>query len=141
MIESKIDAGLLRSYSETEYTTHGDEPLTLKVGKVCTALAAMHKRHRIDCSAFITACNPLGNEVGDTANAERHAELGRELGRRSLANIEGVGEHPSNQRPGEASYLIFGLTLEAAKTLGTRLEQNAIVWAGVDAVPQLVLLR
>ena len=44
-------------------------------------------------------------------------------------------------RTGEASYLIFGLTLEAAKMLGMRLEQNAIVWAGVDAVPQLILLR
>ena len=31
--------------------------------------------------------------------------------------------------------------VEAAKALGTRLEQNAIVWAGGDAVPQLILLR
>ena len=33
--------------------------------------------------------------------------------------------------------MILGLTLEAAKALGTRLEQNAIVWAGGDAgLPQ-----
>ena len=67
--------------------------------------------------------------------------MGRELGQRSLACVEGTGQHPSNRWPGEASYLIFGLTLEATKTLGTRLEQNAIVWKGTDAVPQLVLLR
>ena len=113
----------------------------MEVGKVCSALAAMHKRHRVDGSAFVTACNPLGEDIGEAANAERHADLGRELGHRSLANIEGIGEHPFNGHPGEASYLIFGLTLEAAKTLGARLEQNAIIWSGVDAVPQLVLLR
>ena len=36
---------------------------------------------------------------------------------------------------------MVGLAQEAAKALGTRLEQNAIVWAGGDAVPQLILLR
>ena len=140
-MESKIDAGLQQSYRETEYKVHGDKPFTMQVGQTCPALVAMHKHHRVDCSAFITACNPLGETIGDLANAERHADLGRELGHRSLAKIEGIGEHPSNQWPGEASYLIFGLTLEAARTLGTRLEQNAIVWTDADAAPQLVLLR
>jgi len=36
---------------------------------------------------------------------------------------------------------VYGLTLEAAKTLGSRLEQNAFVCNGADAVPQLILLR
>ena len=95
----------------------------------------------MDCSAYITALNPFSRALDVAANAERHAALGRELEQRSLASIEGLGQHPSNQWPGEASYLVFGLTLEAAKTLGTRLEQNAIVMAGADAVPQLILLR
>lgn len=33
------------------------------------------------------------------------------------------------------------ISLEAAKELGARYEQNAIVWAGADAMPQLILLR
>ena len=41
----------------------------------------------------------------------------------------------------EESFLVYGLTLEAAKALGTRLEQNAFIWSGEDAVPQLILLR
>ncbi len=131
----------MQAFRETEYRASADEPFTLKVGEACPALAAAHKRHRVDCSAYITACNPLSQILDDEANAERHATLGRELARRSLATIEGIGQHPSNQWRGEPSYLIFGLTLEAAKTLGTRLEQNAIVWTGADAVPQLILLR
>ncbi len=141
MFESIIDAATVQAFRETEYRVHGDEPFTLKVGETCLALVAAHKRHRVDCSAYITALNPYSQILADEANAERHAALGREIGQRSLASIEGIGEHPSNQWPGEASYLIFGLTLEAAKTLGTRLDQNAIVWTGADAVPQLILLR
>ena len=141
LFESIIDADTLQTFRGTEYRVHGDEPFTLKVGEVCPALAAVHKRHRVDCSAYITAFNPFSQILDDKANAERHAALGQELGRRSLASIEGIGRHPSNQWPGEPSYLVFGLTLVAAKTLGTRLEQNAIVWTGTDAVPQLILLR
>lgn len=141
MFETSIDASTANAFRETEYRVHGDEPFTLKVGEVCPALAAVHKRHRVDCSAYITAFNPFSQILDDKANAERHAALGQELGRRSLASIEGIGRHPSNQWPGEPSYLVFGLTLVAAKTLGTRLEQNAIVWTGTDAVPQLILLR
>ncbi|MBC7379582.1 MAG: DUF3293 domain-containing protein [Burkholderiaceae bacterium] len=141
IIESIIDAGLQQSYRKTRYKVFGDKPLTLKVGEACPALAALHKRHCVDCSAFITACNPFGEDAGDIVNAERHADLGRELGHRSLASIEGLGEHPTNGWSGEASYVVFGLTLEAAKTLGSRLEQNAIVWTGADCVPELVLLR
>ena len=141
LFESIIDAAMVQAYRETEYRVHGDGPFTLQIGEASAALAAAHKRHRVDCSAYITALNPFSRALDVAANAERHAALGRELEQRSLASIEGVGQHPSNQWPGEASYLVFGLTLEAAKTLGTRREQNAIVWAGADAVPQLILLR
>ena len=139
--ESIIDAATVRAYRETDYKAHGDHPFTLRVGETCPALAAAHKHHRVDCSAYITACNPLSQLLDDQANAKLHANLGHELGQRSLASIEGIGQHPSNPWRGEASYLIFGLTLEAATTLGRRLEQNAIVWTGADAVPQLILLR
>lgn len=141
MPESIIDAAVLQAFRETEYRVGGEEPFILRVGETAPALAAAHKRHRVDCSAFVTACNPYSQSLDDCENAKRHAALGIELAQRSLSSVEGIGQHTSNQWPGEASYLIFGLTLEAAKTLGTRLEQNAIVWSGADAVPQLILLR
>lgn len=36
--------------------------------------------------------------------------------------------------------LVLGLALEAAKSLGNAYEQNAVIWCGADAVPNLVLL-
>ena len=139
--DSVIDAGLIQAFRETHYQVHGAEPFTLRVDEPSAALAAAHKRLPSDCSAFITACNPFSEGVGAASNAQLHADLGLELARRSLAYIEGIGQHPSNRWPGEASYLVFGLKLEAAKTLGRTLRQNAIVWSDADAVPRLILLR
>ena len=141
MSETIIDSAMNQAYQETEYRVQGDEPFTLRVGQASKVLAILQKRLRVDCSAYITACNPYSQQLDDATNMQRHAELGRELRQRSLIAFEGVGQHPSNQWLGEVSYLILGLTLEAAKVLGSRLEQNAIVWSGADAVPQLILLR
>lgn len=139
--ESIIDAATLQAYRDTEYRVHANEPFTLSIGEACPALAAAHKNCRSDCSAFITAFNPFSQALDDAIHAKRHADLGRELKQRSLSYLEGLGKHPSNQWPGEVSCLIFGLGLEAAKTLGSRFDQNAIVWSGADATPQLILLR
>ncbi|MCV2353996.1 DUF3293 domain-containing protein [Paucibacter sp. B2R-40] len=141
MFESIIGSGLVQAYRETEYKVHGDETFTLKVEEASPALAAAHKLHGCDCSAYITAWNPLGEDQEIEVNTQRNAGLAAELAQLSLASIEGIGQHPTNQRPGEASYLIFGLTLPEAKALGESYAQNAIVWSGANAVPQLIMLR
>lgn len=141
MSESIIDAETAQAYRETEYRVHGDEPFTLRVGEMSLALGAAQRLRRVDCSAFVTAYNPFSQTLNEHANAARHEALRLEIDRRGHDYVAGIGQHPSNQWPGEASYLIFGLSLEAAKELGIQLEQNAIIWAGADAVPQLILLR
>lgn len=138
---SAIDPATVQAYLETEYRVHGASGFTLRVGQASADLLVAHKRQKVACSAFLTACNPLSEAFDAAANAERQAALAKELARRSLVFLPGIGQHPSNAWPGEESFLVFGLTLEAAKVLGSRFEQNAIVWSGADAVPQLILLR
>ncbi|CAM5788508.1 MAG: DUF3293 domain-containing protein [Burkholderiales bacterium] len=138
---SIIDPGTIQAYRETEYRVLGGQPFTLRVGKVCADLLAAHKLHQVDGSAFLTACNPFSQRSGDAANANRQAELAAELTRRGLTFAPGIGQHPSNDWPGEDGSLVFGLDLEAAKALGARFEQNALIWSGADGVPQLILLR
>lgn len=104
------------------------------------ALLACHKRNRVECSAFITALNPLSQQLSAQENEERHQALMAEIKSQSLSFLPGKGKHPSNNWPAEQSVLVLGLSLEAAKTLGRRFEQNAVVWAGRDGVPELVLL-
>jgi hypothetical protein len=81
-----LPPGLVQAYRETHYRVLGDDGFTLTIDVPSPELARVHRRHGVDSSAFLTACNPLCD-------------------------------------------------------LGTRFEQNAIVWAGADAVPRLVLLR
>ena len=138
---SAIDPPTLQAYLETDYRVHGEPGFTLRVGRASAELLAAHKRRRTDCSAFLTACNPFSQPLDAAANAARQAALAKELSGRSLAFLPGVGQHPSNGWQGEDCFLVFGLTLEAAKALGMRLEQNGLVWSGADAVPQLILLR
>ena len=139
--DSQIHAATIQAYLQTEFHVFGNSPMTLRIGEACTGLADLHVASRVDCSAFITACNPFSAQFSDADNAERQAALALELRRRSLLFVDGLGQHSSNDWLGEPSHLVLGLTLEAAKTLGRRLEQNAIVWSGADVVPQLVLLR
>lgn len=139
--DSSIPRDTIQAYLETHYRVHGDTPTTLKIDESNPALAMLHAAHRVECSAFITACNPFSQDSSDELNAARQKVLADELQQRGLRYIDGIGQHPSNNWPGEASFLVFGLSLEAAKALGTQSGQNAIVWSGANATPQLVLLR
>ena len=138
---SVIDPRVIQAYLETEYRVHGEPHFTLRVGQASADLLFAHQRQRVDCSVYLTAWNPFSKSTDDVSNVARQAELAEELSRRGLMFLPGVGQHPSNGWPGEDSFLVFGLTLEAAKALGTRLEQNGFVWSSANAVPQLILLR
>lgn len=140
-MQSELDASLINAYRETEYRVTQDHPLVLRVDVPSLELAAIYEAKGATCAAFITACNPFSRELSDADNAMRQAELAAELRRRSLSSFKGVGQHPSGDWPGEPSFLVLGLALEAAKSLGKAYEQNAVIWCGPDAVPSLVLLR
>ena len=138
---SAIDPHTIQAYLETEYRVLGMSAVALKVGQTSTELLAAHKHHGVDCSAFLTACNPFSQVLDADANTARQQALANELTRDGFAFVEGVGQHPSNLWPGEESFLVFGLSLADAKTLGARLEQNGFIWSGADGTPQLILLK
>ena len=139
--DSVIDPVIIQAYLETQFRIHGDVTFALQIGMASPDLLSLYGQHNVDCAAFLTGCNPFSREVSEPENRERQKSLATELTRRSLSFLEGIGQHPSNNWPGEESFLVLGLNLEAAKTLGERFEQNAIVWCGTDGVPQLIVLR
>jgi hypothetical protein len=141
MNESELDPQLLQAYRETHYQVHAPEPFTLHIGQASSELSALHRTHGVKCSAFITAFSPYSQQLSKAENEARQEDFRGELKRRSLRFYEGLGQHPSGNWPGEPSFLVLGLSLEAAKVMGVRLQQNALVWAGVDAVADLVVLR
>ena len=136
-----IDASTVQAYLETDYTVHTQTPFALHIGELSTQLASLHRAHGVNCSAFITAWNPHSEVTDAQANAQHQQALLQHIHELSLQALPGVGQHPSNQWPGEESYLVLGLDLPHAKEIGNQFRQNAIVWAGADAVPALILLR
>lgn len=136
-----IGGGLVQAYLETEYRVHGEPPVLLKIGEVSAALAGLHQAHGVHSSAFITAWNPFSRRLSDEENRARQATLELETRTQGWETLAGIGEHPSNQWKGEASVLVLGVSRTHAEAIGMRYEQNAIVWCGSDAMPELVLLR
>lgn len=140
MLTSVIDKDTVKAYQETHYKVEGDTPMTLLVGTANNALAALHEATQVESSAFVTACNPFSKPFAPAANAQRQEALAQELTQLGFKFIDAIGQHPASEWV-EPSFLALGLSLEAAKELGSRYEQSAIIWVGSDAVPQLVLLR
>lgn len=139
-----LDEGLVQAYLHTHYRIHPSdttEGFTLRIGVASEALRALMSHFHRPSAVFITAYNPLGQALSDADNQVRHRLLAQELAQRSFPHWAGVGEGDAGDWPGEESFLALGLELAAAQRLGAAHEQNAVVWAGPDAVPKLVLLR
>ncbi len=139
--ESTLPPALIQAYRETDYRVLAEPPFVLTVGMASLKLIRLYQAHKVACAAFVTAFNPFSQELTADENHCRQAELAKELTRRGLEFVEGVGQHPSGNWPGEPSFLVFGLKLEAAKSLGISFDQNAIIWCGADCVPDLILLK
>ena len=141
MIRTAIPNDIVQAYLETDYRVHAEPAFTLRVGVQSAELMALHKSLGKVCSTFITAWNPWSKQLGRLDNKALNAALLKELDHLGLTYTEGVGQHPSNAWPGEESFLVFGLPLDESKALGSRYEQNALIWCGEDATPQVILLK
>jgi hypothetical protein len=142
MAQTEISEEKIKAYGATHYRAgSGSDALVLRIGQHSPALALHYAGNGVDCALFITAFNPFGQEQDDAANQTAHARLGEQLRDVSDHVFEGDGADPSGQWPAERSYLAFGIDADAARVLGRRFQQDAVVWIGKDAVPQLLLLR
>lgn len=138
--DSTLPAELLQAFAETDYIVHHEPPFTMNIGQPCPELKALMAEHNALCAAFITAWNPFSQQLSAKQNEDRQQALLAELKRRGLKFIEGIGQHPSNNWPGEPSVLVLDLEKEVARLLAFHLEQHALVWIPRDAVPTLICL-
>jgi len=138
---STIDEATLLAYLRCHYRVLGEAPFTLRIGERSEALAALHERLRCECAAFLTAWNPRGELHAEAANHAAQDALMRDIGTRGYACIPGVGVDPGGHWRGEDSVLVPAMGLAEAMLIADSCGQNALVWAGPDARPQLILRR
>ena len=141
MARTEISEEKIKAYEDTNYRADsGDAALVLRIGQHSPELALLYKQNGCDCAVFITAFNPWGRKQDESANNDAHARLGKQLRADSQQVVEGVGADPTEKWK-EKSYLAFGIDVDAARELGRSFQQDAVVWIGKDAIPQLLLLR
>ena len=131
---------LIDAYRSTHYRVTGvGQPFVLTIGRHSAELAALHTRHGVSCSAFLTAWNPRSHPTGMADNRTSQARMAAELRKLRYPLIDAIGESPDGAWS-EDSIVILGLDRAAATAIGRRYGQIAMVWSGADAVPELVLL-
>ncbi len=136
-----ISVALVAAYRTTDYRVDLEGgTFTLRVGEYSPELARLLATTTLSSAGFITAYNPYSIARNDAENRAAHASLRDSCAAMGLRIIDGVGVGRTGDWPGEASLLVLGLDLAAAQRLGEDFGQNAIIWVGSDAVPQLILL-
>jgi len=142
MSETLIAADKIRAYRATDYRLgHTAQDIVLAPGLRSDRLFELFSANGVECGAFLTAYNPRGNQKSVTENEQAHVLLAAALAERGLDSIEGSGSEPGSDWSAEKSYFAFGLSRDEAIAFGRKFDQDAIVWVGKHAVPELVLLR
>jgi hypothetical protein len=138
--ESKIPVRTIAAYRSTNYGVNAASGFILNVDQPSPNLVRLHQKHQVTCSAYITAYNPFSNTLTQSENESRHQKLLSIVKAKKLAYYEGEGQGLDCDWR-EKSLLILGLDLATAKQIGNDFEQNAVIWADANGVPQLILLR
>jgi hypothetical protein len=142
MAESSLPEEVIRAYQGARYRVESaGQAFILYLDRPTPELKSLLKRRPKSGACFLTAYNPYGKILSEEENHEAHLAFVEELKKSKLVFFEGVGEDPAGLWKSEPSFLVLGFSLEEAKAWGERLRQNAVVWAGADAVARLVLLR
>lgn len=130
---------LLEAYKATTYFV--DLPtgrVALRIGELAPELNDLMIEHEVGSWAFITACNPLSEQLPAKENSKRLDNLGKELEERGLESFPGEGVGDSGAWPCERSYFVLGMNLEEASALGRAYGQHAIVFGRFNKPAQLV---
>lgn len=138
---TEIPRELIMAYETTDFRVLEPQEFTLRIGQHSTELQSLYVELSVKCAGYLTAWNPFSKEASELDNEHAQRQLLRQLSLEGFPALNALGIDPSGDWPGEESVLVPGLSLDRAKSLGSEFGQNAIVWAGPDAVPQLVLLR
>lgn len=140
--KSVIPTNLIYAYRVAHYSFETDaDPIQFAIGQFCPTLADLFTELCRSTALCITAYNPFGQELGDAQNEVASEELRNVLAELDSPFFPALGKAPDGSWGPEPGYMVFGVTCARAKRLGSRFRQNAIVWVGPSAVPELLLLR
>ncbi len=140
-LSTAIEPDLLDIYKNSEYRVFGDAPFVMRIGLACPPLQDLLARHAVLGACFVSAYNPRSEQRSHQENEMAQDRLRHEVRTAGWSFVEGVGEDPQGHCPGEPCLLVLGVSRQESLELGRRYGQNAVLWAGMDGIPDLVLTR
>jgi len=142
MVETQIAADKIRAYRASDCRIDFFcEAIVLQPGLRSAQVAQLFALHAVTCGAFITAYNPQGAQRSTAENEQAHQQLLTHIESQGFRCLEGEGSEAGTDWPAEKSCFALGLGRSDAIKIGGLFGQDAIVWVGETAVPELVLLR
>jgi hypothetical protein len=141
---SGIDPAKIAAYQDTDYVVRvRSGHFVLRIGQVSPELQALYAETGKSSALFITAFNPEGALQADMLNEAAHDALRNALSVLTDVLFEGEGRGTEDNAgwPAEKSFLALGIDQEESARLGRQFRQDAVVRAGPDGVPQLLILR
>ena len=129
---------LLKAYQNTHYTT--DIGITLFFGTSAPALDELLTKRGANCAAYITAWNPLSEELNLQQNRVRNQQLLADLHHTIEPSniISGIGKDPTGVWAGEESFLVLGISKGLIHQLALKYGQNAYVYYHIGKNAELI---
>ena len=128
------------AYRNTRYEARlKNETAIIRVGMHCQTLDSICEEHAVSSWAFITACNPLSQELTDADNQHRQQLLKSLLVAGGYLHYEGSGVGESGDWPPEPSFLILGMDRHKAMAYAQVFDQHAICYGEPGGEAQLLV--
>jgi hypothetical protein len=142
MAQTEIAPDKIAAYHSTRYRVgSGVNAITLRIGQYAPQLQAIFDAAGCPCAVVITAHNPFGATCDPDTNVAAHQRLGEHLRALAPMVLDAEGADPTGAWPPEPSFFALGINEETARLLGIRYRQDAVLWVGANAIPELLLLR
>lgn len=140
--QTQISKTIINAYYNAHYRVTGaGKEFVMRPKRKSEDLAVLMKKYDVQSAAFLTAYNPFSVVIKEPQNVRANKAMAVDLKKTGLKFFKGSGEDPSGNWKIEASFLVLGITEEAARELGIKYLQNAVIWVGNDAVSKVILLR
>ncbi|MFA5669868.1 MAG: DUF3293 domain-containing protein [Balneolaceae bacterium] len=135
-----MNSTLKDAYSNTTYTVH-KLGINIRIGETGRKLNSLLKKNDVNSWAYITAWNPFSEELDAENNSKRNDRLLLEIKTKGLIYYIGTGVPDKGDWTPEESFLILGISLIDAKSLGKHFEQNAIIFGELNKPARLIMLN
>jgi hypothetical protein len=137
---SKISKPLVEAYKKTNFKVFASPAFILNIGVFSKPIQNLFASTGSNGGCFITAYNPKSQTASEEINRSANAELRRRIVSLGYEFIDGSGEDPTGQWPGEPSYLVLNIEKTLSERLGENFRQNAIVWIPKSCIPELLVI-